>query len=59
MEKTSGKQKRRTNRGGWEGEEGNTPMHRMYIRKYTKVNYYAEHEKEGREREWGWELGEG
>ena len=45
--------------GDGRGEEGNTLMLRMYIHKLIKVNYYAEHEKEGKGREWGWELGEG
>ena len=45
--------------GDGRGEEGNTLMHRMYIHKFIKVNYYAEHEKEGRGRVWEWELGEG
>ena len=33
--------------GDGRGKEGNTLMHRMYI----KVNNYAEHKKEGRGRE--------
>ena len=45
--------------GDERSEEKNTLMHRMYIHKLIKVNYYAEHKNEGRGREWGWELGEG
>ena len=41
------------------GKERNALMHGMYIHKLIKVNYYAEPKKEGRGREWGWELGEG
>ena len=41
------------------GEEGNTLMHRMYIHKLIKVNYYAEHEKKGRRKEWGENWGGG
>ena len=39
--------------GDGRGEEGNTPMHMMYINKLTRVNQYAEHGKEGRGRGWG------
>ena len=43
--------------GDGRGEEGNTLIHRMYIHELIKVNYYAGHKKEGRGREWEWELG--
>ena len=43
--------------GDGRGKEGITLMCRMYIHKYIKINYYAEHEKEGRGKEWGGNWG--
>ena len=35
----------------WEGVEGNTLKHMMYIHKLIRLNHYAEQEKEGGGRE--------